>query len=437
MKLLGTGTIGMGCCRVAARAPQRAPALGPRMLPMLELDPRGAPKAPPPGGVSNASLLLEKGRFRALPDVPGAAVTTHLRNNNRGQTVGLYVEQLVDGTPPQRGFLMQKNGEVTRIDVPGALVTLPLGVNDRGQIVGVYLDARPKLVSFLYERGRYTRTGAAPASADPPPAAAGTTSHGLLIDHGVVTPIDHPDAATVPRTPDGQTGTGTLGVNDRGEVLGIYEGRDRIVRHFVRDRKGRFAIIDDPPGTRGDMLSYEAVDINNRGEIVGFYNDEQGATTTGFLRTRKGRLTDIAVPGSRVTGPLRINDRRQVVGLYVDAEGAVHGFLRDGGAFATIDVPGATTTAVLGINNRGQMVGSYIDRDGAYHGFLLDRGAFRLLDGTRDATYTRALDVSNRGQIVGDYGTRPPVGDSSANARRLDLGRGLRPGVRGGRTWLP
>jgi uncharacterized membrane protein len=328
--------------------------------------------------------------------------------------------------------------------------------------------------------------GAAPASADPPPAAAGTTSHGLLIDHGVVTPIDHPDAATVPRTPDGQTGTGTLGVNDRGEVLGVYEGRDRIVRHFVRDRKGRFAIIDDPPGTRGDVLSYEAVDINNRGEIVGFYNDEQGATTTGFLRTRKGRLTDVAVPGSRVTGPLRINDRHQVVGLYVDAEGAVHGFLRDGGEFATIDVPGATATAVLGINNRGQMVGSYIDRDGAYHGFLrerhgdittlpeapgadpmsggtqpamindrglivgvaydarggsrgflLDRGAFRLLDGTRDATYTRALDVSNRGQIVGDYGTRPPVGDSSASARRLGLGRGLRPGVRGGRTWLP
>jgi hypothetical protein len=107
--------------------------------------------------------------------------------------------------------------------------------------------------------------GAAPASADPPPAAAGTTSHGLLIDHGVVTPIDHPDAATVPRTPDGQTGTGTLGVNDRGEVLGVYEGRDRIVRHFVRDRKGRFAIIDDPPGTRGDVLSYEAVDITTAG----------------------------------------------------------------------------------------------------------------------------------------------------------------------------
>jgi uncharacterized membrane protein len=328
--------------------------------------------------------------------------------------------------------------------------------------------------------------GATPASADPPPAGAGTTSHGLLIDDGVVTPIDHPDAATVPRTPDGQTGTGTLGVNDRGEILGVYESRDRVVRHFVRDRKGRFAIIDDPPGTTGERLSYEAVDINNRGEIVGFYNDEQGATTTGFLRSGKGRFADVAVPGSLVTGPLRINDRRQVVGLYVDVDGAVHGFLRDDGHVETIDVPGATATVVLGINNHGQMVGSYIDADGAYRGFLrerrgdittlaeapgadpvsggtqpamindrgqivgvaydvrggsrgflLDRGAFRLLYGARGATYARALDISNRGQVVGDYGTRPRVGDGSASARRLDLGRGLRPGVRGGRSWLP
>jgi hypothetical protein len=328
--------------------------------------------------------------------------------------------------------------------------------------------------------------GAAPASADPPPAGAGTTSHGLLIDDGVLTPIDHPHAATVPRTPDGQTGTATLGVNDRGEILGAYESRDRVVRHFVRDREGLFAIIDDPPGTRGDGLSYEAVDINNRGEIVGFYNDEQGATTTGFLRTGRGRFANVDVPGALVTGPFRINDRRQVAGIYVDADGAVHGFLWDDGDVETIDVPGATATVVLGINNRGQMVGSYIDADGAYRGFLrqrrgditklpeapgadpvsggtqpamindrgqivgvaydarggsrgflLDRGAFRLLDGARGATYTRALDISNRGQVVGDYGTRPAVDDSNAGARRLDLGRGLRPGVTGGRSWLP
>ena len=292
------------------------------------------------------------------------------------------------------------------------------------------------------------------ASADPPPSAAGTTSHGFLAKRGVLTPIDHPRATTVPATPDGQAGTATTGINDRGEILGAYEGRDRVIRHFVRDRKGRFDRLEEPPG--GSEID-EYVDLNNRGEMVGFYNDDQGVTTTGFLRTKRGRFIDVVVPGSVVTGPLKINDRRQVVGIYVDEAGSVHGFLWDDGEFSTIDVPRATGTAVLGINNRGQMVGSYIDADGAYHGFLrerngrvvtlpeapgaqpamggtqpsaindrgqivglasdarggsrgflLERGVLTMLDG-RGAVYTRALDISNGGEIVGDYGTRAPL----------------------------
>jgi probable HAF family extracellular repeat protein len=327
--------------------------------------------------------------------------------------------------------------------------------------------------------------GGLPASADPPPAAAGTTSHGFLARGGVLTRIDHPAAAAIPSTVDGQTGTGTLGINDRGQVLGVYESRDRVVRHFVRDRRGRYTIIADPPGTSGDRLSYETVDINNRGEIVGFYNDDQGSTTSGFLRTKRGRFTDITVPGSVVTGPLKINDRRQVVGIYADAGGGVHGFLWDDGKFSTIDVAGAAATVVIGINDRGQMVGSYIDADGAYHGFLRDRrgavttlpdapgaapgsggtqpasinergqivgvaydaaggsrgflferGRFKTIAGPA-ATYTRALDVNNRGQIVGDYGTKPTVAARGSTARRADRGRGLQLGASGGWAWLP
>ena len=329
---------------------------------------------------------------------------------------------------------------------------------------------------------------ATPASADPPPAAAGTTAHGFLLKRGALMPIDHPDATTIPATPTGQAGTATAGINDRGEILGLYEGPDRVVRHFLLNRRGRFTEIDDPPDGPDGTAFDEINDINNRGEMVGWYNDDQGSVTTGFLRTRTGRFKSINVPDSQGTGPFRINDRRQVVGIYIDGDAQpepggilpVHGFLWDAGEFETIDVAGAAATLILGINNRGQMVGSWIDKRGGYHGFLRDRngtvttlpdvpgaeptaggtqpssindrgritglaydaqggsrafvykrGRYTLFEGTRDATYTRAVDINNRGRIVGDYGTQLPTADSEARARH-DLLGGLPPGLGGG-----
>jgi hypothetical protein len=58
------------------------------------------------------------------------------------------------------------------------------------------------------------------------------------------------------------------------------------------------------------------------------------------------------------TAPYGINNRGQIVGDYEDARGGCHGYLLDNGRFTTIDVPGEPTQA-LGLNDRGQVVGLY------------------------------------------------------------------------------
>jgi uncharacterized membrane protein len=296
---------------------------------------------------------------------------------------------------------------------------------------------------------------AAPASAAFPPAAAGNTIHGFVARHGAVRTIDHPRATTVPATPAGYAGTGIVGVNGRGDMVGLYEDRGEpgVVRIVVRDRSGRFTTIPDHPGA----ALTEPVDITNRGEIVGFYYetdaDLAAGISHGFRRSADGRYRTIDMPGALVTRPFRINDRGQIAGHYVDDRG-LHGFVWHDGEIETVDVPGAVATVLYGINNRGQTVGAYYgESDVAFHGFvrepdgrvttvdvpgdapeagtqfvsindrgqiaatvddgrgstsgfLYERGRFTPIR-PRDAVFTRPLDINDRGQVVGDYGTRP------------------------------
>jgi hypothetical protein len=207
------------------------------------------------------------------------------------------------------------------------------------------------------------------------------------------------------------------------------------------------------------------VDVNNRGEIVGFVDDngENSAGTRGFLRTSQGRYITIEVPGAASTAALKVNDHRQVAGFYVDWANAIHGFVWDDRKVTTIDFPRAEATFPFGINNRGDTVGVYYLADGSSHGFLRDRrgrftsidapgaelgtmvasindrgemvgatshedfstdgffrsrqGRFTTIQAPGAATYTRALDINDLGDIVGDYDTEPgaPAPPNSMN----------------------
>jgi hypothetical protein len=57
--------------------------------------------------------------------------------------------------------------------------------------------------------------------------------------------------------------------------------------------------------------------IDDRGQIVGEYIVD-ASEESAFVRDKRGRFTIIDVPGAQGTEPHRINNRRQIVGLYSD-----------------------------------------------------------------------------------------------------------------------
>jgi uncharacterized membrane protein len=163
-----------------------------------------------------------------------------------------------------------------------------------------------------------------------------------------------------------------LGINDGGELVGDYSLTSTTpccaagTHGFLRSR-GHDTTIDYPNA----VLTY-ANGINERGEIIGAYND---GVSHGFYLHRDS-YAPIDHPGATFTNALGINSRGEIVGRYVDAAGGRHGYVLKRGEFTTVDYPGATFTGVTAIDGEGNIVGRTIV-DGVFHGFVLSRGEER------------------------------------------------------------
>jgi probable HAF family extracellular repeat protein len=226
-----------------------------------------------PDSVLGGSLRDRRGRITKF-DLPGAASTTPLDNNDRGEIVGNYKVELGGAL---RGFLRDQRGRYTTIQVPGSLQTQAAAINNRGQIVGDYQDAAGRPHGYLWSRGRFITidgpagTGATLTNLDDrgqiigvyAPTGIPTRLDGFLLSRGRYTTFDPDDAAlTLP-----------LGINNRGQIAGytadaFSDTADANAHGFVL-RQGA-----DGPVTRIDVpgaLGTGVMGINDHGQIVGVY----------------------------------------------------------------------------------------------------------------------------------------------------------------------
>ena len=196
---------------------------------------------------------------------------TMLGNNDRGEIVGLT------NTDLKEIAFRYTRGNVEDVSVPGANTTTARDINNRGDMVGVL--------------------------------QINAVGHGYLLAGDQLTLIDGPDS-------DGTTrifGTIVLGLNDKREVVGCYEPTDRLhARRGFVFRKGTYEIFL-VPGANATCT----VGINNRGQIVGSYTVPGDDRGHGFLFS-KGRYVTMDIPNARHTTITSINDFGDIVGTYQD-----------------------------------------------------------------------------------------------------------------------
>ncbi|MBO0684928.1 MAG: hypothetical protein J2P45_17395, partial [Candidatus Dormibacteraeota bacterium] len=191
------------------------------------------------------------------------------------------------------------------------------------------------------------------AGAASPGQGSGTAPRGMapafMLDHGHFVRFEVP----------GSSLTFAIGLNNREQVVGYYDDAAGATHGFLRDQRGRITTIDVP-----GALNSENFAINDQGQIVGTYSVQPsppGSPGTfgpqiGFLRDARGKFTTLRFPGSIYTEAHDINNLGQVVGEWGDTAGGIHGFRWDKGRFTSIDVPGSALATATGINDRGQIV---------------------------------------------------------------------------------
>jgi probable HAF family extracellular repeat protein len=171
-----------------------------------------------------------------------------------------------------------------------------------------------------------------------------------------------------------------LDINNRGDVVG-YSSLASGAVHAVLWRRGAMVDLGTLPGG-GDSF---ASAINDRGEIVGWSQTPDG--TLHAFRWRDGVLSDLGA-SMPFSVAVDVNNRGQIVGRsdapVLWSRGVAHSL-------------GAEPGWATAINDRGQVVGN-TQPDRA---FLWQRGRFTPIARPPEAMFNQALGVNNRGQVVG------------------------------------
>jgi probable HAF family extracellular repeat protein len=229
-------------------------------------------------------FLHKDGAYSSI-QYPGAALTQVYGIAPDGTVSGSY--RMPDETDPMafHGFVMTGSGEFQDVHHPDYKYSMAMGVLADGGIVGCYHneDGIPGMRGMMVSPAAFTGTGITPSGVTildtPASMNNGVTpdgtkivgmisdsGRGYVIDRGVMTPIEAPDARR----------TEAWGISQSGVIVGVFVDPASVTHGFVLEN-GRFRGIDYP-----GAISTVAYGINDRGDIVGAF-ESAGGQRRGFI----------------------------------------------------------------------------------------------------------------------------------------------------------
>jgi probable HAF family extracellular repeat protein len=174
-------------------------------------------------------------------------------------------------------------------------------------------------------------------------------------------------------------------INDKGQVVGSSGTCADFNPNLQLSLHPLHPILWEPDGSAIDLkglggtgygFANLAINLNNRGHVVGTSDLPGDVYGHAFFWSRKGGIKDLGtLPGDVRSGAVSINDSDTVVGLSLDPDFNARAFVWQNGVMHDLNSLVSTRdwylTSATSINDDGQIVGFAVNkRTGEPHGFL-------------------------------------------------------------------
>lgn len=265
------------------------------------------------------SVLVSKGEVISLGAVDARFV------NDRGQVAGTVLNVDDPADPTVNPFVWDRGVRTDMGPIPGweGRNSRVVDFNDRGAVLGIGLGPESFEVGFVWWNGRFEPVG--------DPHAFGGSGVVDINDHGQVAGADFPNGAflwdsgrlTYLGSVPGRGRSEPSAVNERGEVAGPSASVDVGVDRSFFWRRGVFAEIGPADGS-----SSRAVDLNDRGQVVGeFPRFGGGEVTLSVFLWEDGTFTDLGANEETSMNVSAISEKGHVIGTVMNAAGVRQAFL--------------------------------------------------------------------------------------------------------------
>jgi probable HAF family extracellular repeat protein len=192
------------------------------------------------------------------------------------------------------------------------------------------------------------------------------------------------DLGTLMDPPTDNAHSAAYSINERGQVVGNASHPGRLYRHHAFRWSEQEGMVDlgAPEGIDPDGVKARGRDLNNQGDVVGWYYDYNGALVNrAFLWTEVDGMVDLGTLNGQDGAVARgINELGEVAGGSFNKDDFVTDqafFWSESTGMLPLGTLGGTNSQAYDINVHGKVVGWATDADGYRHAVMWLAGELR------------------------------------------------------------